>query len=146
MTPAYRPKLYTASKLHHALMWRTLRSNWPDIEFTSRWIEHEEEMETNASPADFAHYWTMDIRDVRRSDFCLCFAGPAYEPAEALKGAFVESGAALALGITVIAVNCPTTWSWTYHPLCVRVLGLSEAKDFLDRYVVLAHRGEYEGK
>lgn len=143
----YRPKVYTASKLWHAPMWRHLRESWSEIEFTSGWLDGAEEVEVTAGPAEWAHWWTKSIQDVQRSDFCICFAGPSYEKTpDDLKGAFVESGVAFASDTTVIAVNCPTSWSWTYHPLCVRVLGLTEAKDFLSRYVVLAHRGEYEGK
>lgn len=133
----YRPKVYTASKLWHAPLWRMFRDRCPQFEFTSRWIEHVPEMEANAGPADFGHYWTMDIHDVVRSDFLICFAGPSYEAPDPLKGAFVEAGAMLGSGHGyVLAVNCPTDWSWTYHPKVVRFLGLTEAENFLMRYVI----------
>lgn len=132
----YRPKVYTASKLWHAPMWRSLRANNPQIEFTARWIEHEEEMERNAGPAEFGHYWTMDIQDVQRSDFCLCYFGSWEGKPDELKGALVEAGAMLGCGGIVLAVNAPTTHSWSYHPRVVRLLGLSSVFGFLSRYCI----------
>lgn len=151
----YRPKVYTASKLHHATLWRLLRDNHPEIEFTSRWIEHEEEMEANATPADFAHYWTMDAQDVERADFVLLYSGSRYEKPDELRGALVEAGMKLGGGGVVLAVGLPSSHSWSFHPRVVRFLSLDEAFDFLHRYYVIpphkksADRGDfrqYEGK
>ena len=137
MIVQYRPSLYTAGKLFRAEYFRLLRSNHPEFEFTARWIDQPrlDDNETNASPAEFAHFWTMDIQDATRSDFTLCYGGDFNEPSDELKGALVEAGTALGAGKIVLAVNLPTRHTWSWHPRVVRFLNTQEAFDFLQRYV-----------
>lgn len=126
---AYRPKVYFASKLRHAELWRLMRHNYSHLfEVTSRWIDIEDVMETEraAGPSDFRRFWITDIQDIQRSDFVLVYQ----QADDILKGAIAEAGAAIALGKLVLAVNLETTHTWTYHPLVIRLVDLEEAKQF----------------
>lgn len=137
MSAAYRPKVYCASKLRHAALWRKLRDEeWPEIEITSRWIDHADK-EESARAIDWAHYWTMDIQDVQRSDFVLLFATLA--DVDELHGALVECGAALALGKRVINVG-QCAKSWTNHPLVYSCPSLEYAHDFLSLFTTIPPR------
>ena len=69
-----QPSVYTASKLCHAVMWRKLRLDRPDIAFTARWPDIEGQVED--TPANASTFWTHDIADVRRADAVLVFARP----------------------------------------------------------------------
>lgn len=132
----YRPKVYTASKLRHAPLWKTLREEWPEIDFTARWVDHAEK-EKATTPTGFAHFWTMDIQDVQRSDFVLLLSTPADDGL--LHGALVECGVALGLGKRVINVGeCRT--SWTNHPLVYSIPTLELARDFFSLFTVIPPR------
>lgn len=136
---AYRPTLYTASKLHHAGLWQLLRDEHPEIEFTARWINHAPEMEATATPAMFGHYWTMDIQDVQRSDFTLLFAASFEEECE-LRGGLCEAGAALGAGKLVLAVNISERHSWSFHPRVVCFSAVADAFKFLATYSIAVSR------
>ena len=119
----YKPKVYTASKIHHAAMWRTLRGEWADyVEFTARWPDHEGKLSESARYARV--FWMQDIQDVVRADCVLVYG----QPGEKLRGALVEAGAGIATGKHVVVVgNNPDFGSWQYHPLVTRVPSLDEA-------------------
>jgi len=91
-------------------------------------------------PADFGHFWTIDIQDVRRSDFVLLWGMD-----EGLKGALVECGAALGLGKMVVAIGLPESHTWSFHPLVVRVASLESARRFFKHYANLGPQ-HYEGR
>lgn len=146
---SYRPKVYTASKIWHAPLWRDLRTNpsWSHVEFTARWpdMEHLEKGGAMPSPAEFAHFWTIDEQDVRRSDFVLVLAhdpylhnGPTGDN-ESLRGALVEAGIGIAMGKTIITIGLAPSHSWSYHPRVVRLDDLASAKIFLRTYHVREH-------
>lgn len=139
----YRPTLYTASKLWHGKLWQELRAAHSEIEFTARWIDNISEMEANALPVDFSHYWTIDIQDVQRSDFTLLFASNIEEERE-LKGGMVEAGAALGAGKVVLVVNLSERHSWSYHPRAIRFSDLVSAFEFLSRYSAAANRHPFQ--
>lgn len=135
----YRPKVYTASKLRHAPLWRRMHTgqHWSHVEWTARWVfmDHLETIKDSPpSIHDFAHFWTIDIQDVRRSDFVLLFAMGDDE--HSLKGAIAECGAAIALGKQVLVCGHidRTHHTWTNHPACVHLPNLEEARCFLQLY------------
>lgn len=131
---SYRPRVYTASKLFHSSLWIDLYDDpaWSFIEWTARWPRLVD-LERTATPADFGHFWAMDIQDVQRSDFVLLLGG-IHE--DALRGALVEAGAAIALGKIVVAVHLSPHHSWSFHPLVVRLDSLDEALKFFQRYAI----------
>lgn len=104
-------KVYTASKLYHAEMWRTLHID--GVEFTARWPR----LHVGTVPDDARYakiFWMHDEEDVRASDVVLVYA----EPKDKLRGALVEAGMAIALGKDVIVVGEHDDFgTWQYHPL-----------------------------
>jgi hypothetical protein len=136
---AYRPKVYGASKIHHAKLWRTLRNDpeWDFVDWTANWIDHPdlEEGQDPIWPSDetFRAAWIANINDVKIADFLLLYAGGE----AGLKGALIECGAAIGLGIPVIAVRIDTMHSWANHPGVIRVPTLVEARTYLYRFTTM---------
>jgi hypothetical protein len=145
MPTTYRPKVYTASKLHHYVLWKKMRDDmdWDFVDFTASWVDFP----TNAaevghldtddpeqpSAADFRDGWLKNIADIKRADFVLLYAGRE----NALKGALVECGVAIGLGIPVLAVGITSEHTWTYHPLVHRFSSLREARQYLYRFTTM---------
>lgn len=178
----YRPKVYTASKLRHANMWRSIAEEpaWDHVEWTARWphmahlesggLTHQQQIrldELNAAinkakiwgaalsvmneerkalkaiqkhfeaptDFDFQHFWTIDVTDVRRSDFVLLYGEETLEAP--LRGAIFEAGVAVANGKTVLAVALDPRHTWRNHPLVVNFDTLEEARKLLLRYCTI---------
>jgi nucleoside 2-deoxyribosyltransferase len=114
-------KVYTASKLVHAPLWRILVEDWPGVEFVARWPFNEFPDE-----ATFARvFWEHDLEDVGRCDVVLVYA--AYD--DKLRGALVEAGMALALGKQVIVVGDHRDYgTWRHHPRVHGVADLEQAR------------------
>jgi hypothetical protein len=135
----YKPKVYTASKIPHFVLWRKLKEDpdWDFVEWTASWVDHLEIGKENADgPIDnrtFRNAWIANINDVRRSDLVLLYCGHE----NALKGALVEAGAALSLGTPVVTVGLGPEHSWAFHSLVTRCQTLRDAREHLFRYTVL---------
>ena len=127
----YRPKVYTASKIRHAPIWRSAESHFPSIEFTARWINFPENTPdhhtTFWSEEQKRLHWIQDVQDVQRSDFLLAYC----EEGDEVKGTLVEAGCAIGLGKVVIAVGFDQHNSWQAHPLVISKLSLATAFDFI---------------
>lgn len=120
----HRPlKIYTASKLHYADLFKHLRTQWPEFHFTARWPFFRGQV--SDSPEEASKFWIDDFDDVKRADVVLCYSAGQ----DQLKGALVEVGMALALCKPVIVIGLDHTW--TYHPLVQR------AKDWDDVHRIL---------
>ena len=133
----YKPKIYTASKLHHATLWRTLRNDpdWEFAEFTARWIDFAEELEDNHITTELLREaWIHDVNDIKTSDFVLLYAGGEL----GLKGALVEVGIGIGIGLTIVAVGLPADQTWAHHPLVRTFPSLREARLYLFRFTVMA--------
>ncbi|MBW3243304.1 hypothetical protein KUV57_11410 [Epibacterium sp. DP7N7-1] len=91
-----RKGVYMASKaVAHGPRWQALRdSGFPVI---STWID---ESEPDAK-LDWPDLWHRCLSEVARAEVLICYM----EPGETLKGAWVEVGAALALGVPVLGVG-----------------------------------------
>lgn len=110
-------RIYTASKVKHAPLWRTLRENgWP---VAATWIDEASEGET----ACYGELAARCLREVAQADVLLLYC----EAGETLKGALIEVGAALALGKRVVCVGVCDSLSRVFsaHTLwsCERSLG-----------------------
>lgn len=126
----YRSKVYTASKIYHASMWRKHREVYSNhIEFTACWINHDgpDHNTTFWSENDKLRHWMQDIQDVQRSDFLIAFTGLN----DNLAGTLVEVGAAIGLGKVVLAVGFSGTHSWQHHPLVYEYMTVQDALDFI---------------
>ncbi len=117
-------KIYTASKLIHAGLWRELVETWTEIEFTARWpVKHVGTVPDDPSYARV--FWEHDLEDVSKSDGVLLYA----EKGDHLRGGLVEAGMAIALGKFVIVVgDHPDYGTWQYHPRVHRAANLDAAR------------------
>lgn len=119
-------RLYFASKLRHAPLWRSLRDG--RLSFCNvqcQWIDtpEVENLDLVGSPARFGEIWLKDINEARKADYTLLYCPEGDAPL--LKGARVEAGATLACGGGVIIIGYLED-SWTYHPRVIR----TQAEDF----------------
>lgn len=109
--------IYVASRTWHAGMWRETRAK--GIHIISSWIDEAGEGETE----DLGELWTRVQREVRSAARLVFFVQIDDFP---LKGALVEVGMALAVGVPVYAVLDPDikleprsmrpVGSWLHHP------------------------------
>ena len=108
-------RVYTASKLKHAQMWRDLSKQWNRVFFHARWLKHTE-IGTPDAKEHAGRFWMEDEADVKVADAVLVYAAPE----DHLRGALVEAGMAIAYTIPVIVVGShPDYGTWQHHP-CVR--------------------------
>ena len=125
------PRIYVASKMKHAEMWRRLYET-PRIHIVSRWPFLEPFISPGAENAKF--FWQDDIADLRACHACLVYA----EPGEHLRGALVEAGAALAMGKLVVVVgDHPDYGTWQYHPNVAVASSIADAFDLIRQRVNL---------
>lgn len=108
--------IYMASKTAHAPLWRRLRADgFPII---STWIDEAGKGET----ACFTDLWRRCVDEAAAADAVIVYR----QPDEVLKGAFVEVGAALAVGTPVYAIGCDE-FSFVHHAGVTRCRSLAEA-------------------
>lgn len=120
-------RVYTASKLKHAPMWRSLCATTPYMQAHARWLKHSA-MGTPDTPDHAAEFWLQDEQDVRDADAVLVLA----EGDDHLRGALVEAGMAIAYDVPVIVVGKHADYgTWQYHPGVTRMDDLSSALAYL---------------
>lgn len=108
--------VYTASKTVHADKWRALRDDgWPIV---ATWIDEAGVGETEC----FTDLWERCVREASNASAVLLYR----EAGEVLKGAFIETGAALSNGVPVHAVGC-SEFSFVNHRLVTQHDTLSAA-------------------
>lgn len=88
--------IYLASKTAHAARWRQLRASGAPI--ISTWIDEAGAGESKC----LADLWLRCVDEAAGATCVIVYR----EPGEVLKGAFIEAGAALAVGTPVYAVGC----------------------------------------
>lgn len=108
--------IYMASKTAHAPRWRELRANGAPI--ISTWIDEAGKGET----ACFADLWRRCVDEAATATALIVYR----EPGEVLKGAFVEVGAALSMGVPIYAVGCDE-FSFVHHAGVARCSSLPQA-------------------
>ncbi len=100
-------RVYVASKSELGPMWQMFRDDWrtthPSVEVVSSWIDM-------SGPGDGLD-WPAFIYEAATCDLLLAL----HRPGDEWKGAFVEIGAALSNGATVIVLGDPPG-SWKEHP------------------------------
>jgi len=120
-------RVYTASKLGQAPMWRELAKTWPHVHFHARWLKHNE-VGTPDTAENAIRFWREDIEDVKTADVVLVYA----EDGEHLRGALVEAGAAIAFGVPVVVVGShPDFSTWQFHAGVRRALDMHHAGEIL---------------
>ena len=108
--------IYMASKTAHAPRWRSMRAN--GLPIISTWIDEAGKGETQC----FADLWRRCVDEAAAADAVIVYR----EPDEVLKGAFVEVGAALAVGTPVYAVGC-NEFSFVHHAGVTRCVSIEHA-------------------
>lgn len=121
-------KIYVASKLRHADYWKQLAAgSLRNFTINSRWLW----LRVGRCDDDLIYaklFWQENIEDVSAADVVLVYA----EPDDILRGALVEAGAAIALGIPVIAVgDNPSYGTWVGHPLVYQVETMAQAVNII---------------
>jgi len=114
----YRPRVYTASKLHHYPYWLQLRdhADWDFIEWTASWPgKLQKGLEATSTPTDFVLIKFDD----------------------GLRGALVEAGAGIAFGLKIVAAGFGPGDTWTYHPQVIRVYNMDMARKCLYQYTTM---------
>jgi hypothetical protein len=120
-------RVYTASKITTAPLWRELSKQWPHVMFHARWLKHNE-IGTPDLKEYAGRFWQEDEQDVKCADAVLVYA----KEGEHLRGALVEGGMAIAFKIPVIVIGEHTDYgTWQYHPCVERVKTLDEAGEML---------------
>lgn len=115
-----RVKVYFASKLQHAALWREYEKFSPrEIVSVTRWPSWIKPNETKGfenDPLRARQGWIIDEEDVREADVVIVYAGP--DGADVLRGTLVEAGMAIALGKPVVVVGVSESYgTWKHHPL-----------------------------
>jgi len=138
---SYRPRVYTASILGEYRLWQTFAEDpdWAFCKFTASWpYKAQLEWEASEPPPQelLREAWQTNIREILDSDFLLLYGRLARIPP--LRGALVEAGVALGNNIKIIAVGLDLEHTWAQHHLVVHVNSLRDARDYLQRYTVMA--------
>lgn len=127
--PHRLPKVYVASKVAQASMWRKLREEWsPSIAINSRWIDH---IDNAGKPLRFDSnvFWREDFEDISDATYLICYGTAG----EHLRGALVETGFALALGRTVCVIgDHPDYGTWQDAGDVIKVATLQEAFEYIN--------------
>lgn len=117
-------RIYTASKLRHADLWRSLATEWSEFDWVSRWpFDHCGNIPDSDTFARW--FWMQDIEYVARCDVLVVLATET----DHLRGALVEAGAAIALHKTVIVVGQHADYgTWQWHQSVRRVKDMEELR------------------
>lgn len=106
------PTIYTASRVRHAQKWLDARANGFNV--ISTWIDEAGEGQTSS----MAGLWLRCVYEAKTADALILYR----EGDDPLKGALIETGAALSAGVRVFAVGFNDgedlkTFSFLHHPL-----------------------------
>lgn len=126
--------IYVASKCYHGPMWRHHRDNGRKI--VSTWIDEYGEGETS----DWPDLWSRCVNEARSAKAVILYSVIGEE----LKGALIETGAALSAGRPVFTVGVPDKHSWINHPLVTRCETITEAFEKAEQWSVAWCREQLE--
>ena len=108
-TTRTNPKVYVASKLHHAEMVKQLILDHPYITFTNRWQFFEGEIPDTEIHA--LNFWENDFDDVDAAEWVLAYGVGD----DTLKGALVEVGYGIGKGKRIIKCgDCNSYGTWQF--------------------------------
>lgn len=123
--PGVKTRVYTAGKLKDADLWKRLRDQWTEVEFTARWpVCHVGVIPD--TPTFAKVFWEHDLEDVAAADVVLVYTPSTVDR---LKGGLVEAGMGIALNKQVVVVgDHPDYGTWQFHRNVHRVKNLDEAR------------------
>lgn len=126
-----RVKVYTASKLDQLGLWQRLAVEWPEVQFTARWVKNgvTPELDARADRKFLTKAWQENLEDVLASDIVLVLPPP---DGQHLRGALVEVGVALGAGKRVLLMSDHDDYgTWQNHPLVFKAHGVKQARTLL---------------
>lgn len=124
-----KPRVYTASTLRHGSMWKELRRQWPEIFFTSRWIDSYTDWTGDTIANICRAAWEINEIDVASSRFILLYA----DRSDQLRGGLIEAGMGIIMRKQLIVVGEHMSYgTWQYHKLVKRVPDLDAARKFIN--------------
>lgn len=103
-----RPKVYLASKLYHAPMWRDWKENLDAIQIVSTW--HDDVNIEKNTPQQCAAGWRKNEDQILRAEYLLVYA----HANDKLNGALVEIGMAFG-AYTRIVLSGAFPWGTWRH-------------------------------
>jgi hypothetical protein len=124
-------KVYTASRLSQLDHWRQLIVDWPEVEFTARWVRNGVTLHADrmATPEFLCQAWQENVEDVTDSDAVL--VAPPGDGGH-LRGALVEVGVGIALRKTIVVVgDCLDYGTWKHHPFVHKAASWNVARSIL---------------
>jgi hypothetical protein len=123
-----KPSLYTASTLRHGPMWRGLRAQWPEINFTASWIDTYLDWQ-GGDIADICQAaWAAIETEIINSDYLAVFA----DAKDSLRGGLVEAGIGIGHFKTIFVVGAHSSYgTWQYHYAVRRVSLLEDVRRIL---------------
>jgi len=124
--------IYFASDIDYAPRWRALRDDpsWAHINFCSTWIDEPDLGIKEQDPDYMDKAWQRNLGDVTGADLLVCYV-PL--PAKG-QGRFIETGAALASFIPVLAVGTHFS-SWTNHHLVMHCTTDEQMDAYLKKWL-----------
>jgi len=123
--PQPRPRVYCASTLPHANTWSAFTQTHSDkATFTSSWYNNI--TPNSETPENARIFWPENIQKLRDSQAILAIV----EEKDVLRGALIEIGAGLVLGLPIYIVGNRSNFSlstWQWHPSVRFFSNLEEA-------------------
>lgn len=121
--------VYTASTLRHGPMWKRLRDHWPEIKFTSSWLDAYMNWSGSEIPVICKDAWVQNELDVIRSTYVLVFA----DTQDSLRGGLVEAGMGIAFNKKLLIIGAHSSYgTWQYHPNVRRLVSLNAARNLIN--------------
>lgn len=117
-------KVYFAGLTSDAKRLREIAKQWeraphggPEIRSTSTWLDLVDHIPN--TPAFAPEFWRIDFEDITRSNVLVI---GAFDSKTSLRGALVEAGYALGVGVTVVTVGKhPSLGTWQYARGIIRM-------------------------
>ena len=123
-------RVYPASKIPLGWFWLDLHDRWKEIYIHARWIKHWAN-KTQETPANAREFWVEDFEDIENADLVVVYA----QENDQLRGALVEVGYALCLGLPVVLIgNHKDFGTWQHHPDIIKVANLIEFRKYLKTF------------
>ncbi len=125
-------KIYLADKFGHKMKMRHVRDQLQAAghEVTSKWVDVEEGVDSDASDEKLVVYAKMDLQDVDDADVLMAFSYPRSQP-NIGGGRHIEFGYALARGKRIVVVGPKGEHIFHWMPGVKCCATIEEAKEIL---------------
>jgi len=116
-------RVYFASKLSEAPVWRDICAKSHEIIAHARWLKHNK-LGTPDTPDKAVRFWIEDEEDIVSADAVVVYA----KEGQHLRGALIEAGIAIAIRKPLYVVgDHPDYGTWRWHPAVKIVATIEDA-------------------